>query len=499
MNAPRRAADAAALPWGSARDVASAIRARQLSCTEALDASIRRIEAHDGRINAVVVRDFDRARATAARLDRLPADHPDRQQPLFGVPMTVKESFDLEGTPNTWGYPELRDRIATGDSWVVARLREAGAVVFGKTNVPVALADWQSFNPVYGTTRNPWDPSRVPGGSSGGSAAALAAGFSALEYGSDIGASIRNPAHYCGVFGHKPTFGIVPRDGHQMPGPLLPVDIAVAGPMARSAGDLALALELTAAATPQDAPGWSLRLPRPAQGRLSHYRVAIVTDDPTAEVDQSVQAALLDLGEFLAREGVKVDFQARPDFDFAEAHRLYLLLLRAETSWPVDDATFEQQLARAGELDPADQGYEAMLLRAATLRFREWGWLNRRRYELLAAWEAFFRDWDVLLCPAAATPAFAHMQDGERWERMIAVNGKPQPSTTQLFWAGLSCAFYLPGTVAPLALAASDSPYAGLPIGVQIVGPRFADLATIRFAELLEREYRAFVPPPGLS
>jgi amidase len=485
-----------ALPHGSARDVAAAIRAGRLGCVEALEASIARVRQRDDRINAVVVRDFDRALETARRMDRLPADHPDRALPLFGVPVTVKESFDIEGLPTTFGFPAMRDNIAASDSHVVRRLREAGAVVFGKTNVPVSLADWQSFNPVYGTTCNPWDVTRVPGGSSGGSAAALAAGFSALEYGSDIGASIRNPAHYCGVYGHKPTYGVVPADGHALPGQIVPKDIAVVGPLARSASDLALALQLTAGPSARDAAAWSLRLPPAVHGRLSQFRVAIVTSDPTAEVDESVQAPLRELGEFLARQGATVGFDARPEFDFEEAHRLYVLMLRAETGWSIDDATFGKQLERVAGLAGDDRGYEAMMLRAHTLRHREWAWLNYRRYEMLGAWERFFRDWDVLLCPTAATPAFPHMQQGERWERMIDVNGREQPTTTQLFWAGLSCAFFLPGTVAPIALAAPGSSYAGLPVGVQIVGPRLSDLTTIRFAELLEREYRGFVPPP---
>src|SRR5690606_7866351 len=478
----------ATLAHGSARGVAAASGRGQLGGAEALEASIGRVRDRDDRINAVVVRDFARALEAARHLDRLPAHHPDRSRPLFGVPMTVKESFDIEGLPTTCGFATHRGNIATADSHVVSRLREAGAVVFGKTNVPVSLADWQSFNPVYGTTCNPWDPSRVPGGSSGGSAAALAAGFSALEYGSDIGASIRNPAHYCGVFGHKPTYGLVSSDGHGLPGQIGPKNIAAVGPLARSAGDLALALDLTVGPSARDAAAWSVRLPPATQGRLSQFRVAIVTSDPTAEVDESVQAPLRELGEFLARQGAHVDFDARPAFDFDEAHRLYVLMLRAETGWSIDDATFEKQLARVGGLAAEDRGYEATMLRANTLRHREWAWLNRRRYEMLAAWEAFFRDWDVLLCPTAATPAFPHMQEGERWERMIDVNGRGQPTTTQLFWAGISCAFFLPGTVAPMALAAPGSSYAGLPVGVQIVGPRLADLTTIRFAELLERE-----------
>jgi Asp-tRNA(Asn)/Glu-tRNA(Gln) amidotransferase A subunit family amidase len=227
--------DLAFLP---ATELARRVRRGELSSCELLQHFIARIERLDGGINAVVVRDFERARVQADAADAARA-RGELRGPLHGVPITVKESFDVPGLPTTWGFEHLRHHTATRHALAVQRLVEAGAIVLGKTNVPTALADWQSFNPVYGTTRNPWDPSRTPGGSSGGSAAALAAGFSALELGSDIGASIRNPAHYCGVYGHKPTYGVVPYEGHLLPGIVQPGDISVAGPLARSARDLA--------------------------------------------------------------------------------------------------------------------------------------------------------------------------------------------------------------------------------------------------------------------
>src|SRR5437762_8593193 len=246
--------------------------------------------------------------------------------------MTIKESYDVAGLPTTWGVPVYKDRIATKNAVAVDRLLAAGAVLYGKTNVPLYLADWQSFNAIYGTTNNPWDVTRAPGGSSGGSAAALAAGLTGLETGSDIGSSIRNPAHFCGVYGHKPTWGIVPRDGQALPWQTAPVDIDVVGPLARSADDLALSLSVVAGPDPIEAAGWQLKLRPPRQKRLRDFKVALMLDAPEIAVDREVQDRLQALGDFLGGEKVKVDQRARPAIDTAEAFRVYTTLLRAATS-----------------------------------------------------------------------------------------------------------------------------------------------------------------------
>jgi amidase len=196
--------------------------------------------------------------------------------------MTVKESFDVIGLPTTWGLTELKENIPTANALAVDRLLAAGAVIFGKTNAPVLLADSQSYNPVYGTTNNPWDTSRTPGGSSGGAAAALAAGLTGLELGSDIGGSIRNPAHYCGVFGHKPTYGIAPPRGQALYGNVATSDISVIGPLARSAEDLTLALDIVAGPDPVEAAVWRLDLAAPRGKALTDYRIAVMLDDPIA-------------------------------------------------------------------------------------------------------------------------------------------------------------------------------------------------------------------------
>src|SRR5437660_1129543 len=252
--------------------------------------------------------------------------------PAWNRPAATSEAGGSGGPSTTWGVPAYKDRIATKNALAVDRLLGAGVVLFGKTNVPLYLGDWQSFNAIYGTTNNPWDVSRSPGGSSGGSAAALAAGLTGLEAGSDIGSSIRNPAHFCGVFGHKPTWGIVPRGGQALPWQGAPVDIDVVGPLARSTDDLALALSAMAGPDAIEAVGWQLRLTTPKQKRLQDFEVALMLDAPGFPVDRDVQDRLVALGDFLRGQKVKVDDRARPAIDTAERWSVYVQLQRPPTS-----------------------------------------------------------------------------------------------------------------------------------------------------------------------
>jgi amidase len=365
-------------------------------------------------------------------------------------------------------------------------------VLFGKTNVPAWLADWQSFNAVYGTTNNPWDLSRTPGGSSGGSAAALAAGLTGLEAGSDIGSSLRNPAHYCGVYAHKPTFGIVPPRGQALPGRVAQGDISVIGPMGRSAEDLALGLSVMAGADEIDGAGWRLALPAPHKKSLRDFKVAVMLTDPVSEVDLEVQARLQALADFLAKKKAKVSDAARPDIDTAEAQRLFVFLLRAATAGRQTPEQFQQNLEIARTLSPGDERYYARMMRANVGSHRDWLAANEARHKMRWRWAEFFRDWDLLLCPVAAGAAFPHDHEGERHDRTILINGRRVPTTDQLFWAGYSGMAYLPSTAAPCGFTR-----AGLPVGVQIVGPQYGDRACIEFARLLEREFQGFVPPPG--
>jgi len=481
------------VPFRSARQLAREIRKKKIGCLELLDLYLARVEKYDPAINAIVVRDLERARRRARAADRALAKGK-VWGPLHGVPMTIKESYDVAGLPTTWGLPALRGSVATKNAVVVDRLLEAGVVLFGKTNVPVYLADWQSFNAIYGTTSNPWDLRRIPGGSSGGSAAALAAGLTALEAGSDIGSSIRNPAHFCGVYGHKPTWGIVPRHGQALPGQRAPVDIDVVGPLARSAGDLALALSVMAGPDSIDAAGWQLRLRPPTQKRLRDYKVAVILDAPESEVDRDVRDRLQALADFLGRQKARVDDHVEPVIDTHEAFVVYTRLLRAATSSRQTDEQFAANLERAHALAPDDDSYFARATRAAVLPHRDWLAANEVRHRMRLAWADFFSRYDLLLCPVANVAAPPHDQEGERHERTMPVNGKRLPVTDQLFWAGYTGMSFLPSTAAPCGFTP-----AGLPVGVQIVGPQYGDLSCLAFAELLEREFQAFVPPPGYA
>ena len=479
------------LPFRTAKQLAAAIRNKKVGCLELLDLYLARIDAYNPKLNAIVVEDRDGARKRARAADRAVAKG-ESWGPLHGVPMTIKESYDVAGMPTTWGDPALRNNVATRNALSVDRLQAAGVVLFGKSNVPLMLADWQSYNDVYGSTSNPWDPARTPGGSSGGSAAALAAGLCGIEAGSDIGASIRNPAHYCGVYGHKPTWGVVSPRGQALPGRVSQGDISVIGPMARGADDLMIGLDAMAGPDSIDGRGWKLALPKPAKTELRQFKVAVMLEDRNSDVDVTVQHLLQRLADFLGRNRVKVSLTARPAVDFDEQHRLYVKLLRAATSGRQSDAEFRANLERCVSLDPSDESYYARMLRANTLFHREWLAANEARNKMRIAWDEFFKEWDLLLCPAAASAAFPHDQQGERHDRLVTVNNKRVPTTDQLFWAGISGVVYLPGTVAPIGLTPD-----GLPVGVQIIGPQYADKTCIHFARLLERDYQAFVPPPG--
>lgn len=486
------------LHYESATQLLRRLQAREVSAVELVESTIRRIEQLDGEINAVVVRDFDRARQQARQSDAWRASG----KPcglLHGLPVTVKESFQVQGLPTTFGHPSMRHHVARDDAVTVARLRAAGAIVLGKTNVPVSLADWQTFNPVYGTTCNPWDRTRTPGGSSGGSAAALAAGFSALELGSDIGASIRNPAHYCGVWGHKPTWGTVTLEGHTLiPKAYVETDISAAGPMARSAHDLQLAMKVLAAPLTAWTPLGRVPISWADSGRSPRdCRVAVICDDAEAPVDAQVQGPLQSLMAWLSAQGVQVTDLTHPSpagsqrpVDSAQAHDVYLHMLRAITGARLDQAAYTDMRTRAAQVAPEDRSYPARLYRGSSLSYRDFMQFEERRERLRQGWTSFFAEFDLLICPVATTPAFAHQQSGERWERMVMVNGQPQPSTTALFWAGYPALVGLPATAIPLGLTAQ-----GLPVGAQVVAAPYADPVALRFAAWIEDAWRGFVAP----
>lgn len=447
------------LAFNSATKIAANIRERELSACECLDYFRKRIERFNPKLNAIVVVDWDRASKRARAADQALA-RGESWGSLHGVPMTIKESLDLAGHPTTWGDPLFKDWIAAEDDLIVQRMESAGAIVFGKTNVPFRLMDFQSYNEIYGTTNNPWDVTRGPGGSSGGSAAALAAGLTGLEVGSDIGGSIRNPAHYCGVYGHKSTFGLVGATRGAVPGNLTRKDLAVHGPLARSAEDLAVAMQFLAAPGPFETPVWQPTLRKPTK-QLKEYRVAIWPSDTRVTVAAEISDRCQRIGATLSKLGAKVSDTARPNIDTDRTNTLYRQLLDAATN-------------PFGELKHSD-----------------WQDLDNERAKLRLRWRDFFNDWDIVIAPIAATAAFPHDHSALQG-RTISIDGKPASYFQQIFWPGLVTVAYLPSTIFPTGPNAQ-----GLPIGLQAIGDAYDDLITIDFTRLLAKEIGGFVAPPG--
>src|SRR5215472_14676642 len=479
--------------FASATRLAGEIRDRRIGCAELLDVYLARAERLNPALNAIVVWQAEQARERAHAADAALA-RGERWGPLHGVPMTVKESFNVAGLPTTFGNPLWKDNIPPANAFLIDRLLEAGAVVFGKTNVPYMLADAQSYNNIYGTTNNPWDTARSPGGSSGGEAATLAAGLSALGAGSDIAGSLRNPAHYCGVYAHKPSWGLISTRGHAPPGILTPTDISVVGPMARHAEDLDLALGVLAGPDLLQRTAWRIELPPPRRRRLSEFRVAVWASSPLCRIDTSVSDLFDRAIDVILRAGATVDDAARPGIDEREHHRLFMLLLRAATASRMRDEDFARQQEIAATLTDDDLSDRAAVARGATLLHRTWGNANEARTKLRYTWHEFFKRFDVLLTPVAATAAFPHDHNPNRDERTVSVNGKSAPYAEQLFFAGLASLSYLPATAAPIGLTG-----AGLPVGLQIIGPEGEDPTTIEFARLLAAEIGGFAPPPGYT
>ena len=441
------------LESAGALETADLVRRGAVSALEACEAAIARIEAKNGPLNAVVVKDYDRARAAAKAVDE--SRTKDDARPLLGVPMTLKEASDVAGLPTTWGFQMFASFRPQADSPPVARLKAAGAVILGKTNVPVALADWQSVNPVYGRTVNPYDHSRTPGGSSGGAAAALASGMIPLELGSDIGGSIRFPSNFCGTWGHKPTYGIVPLKGHNVPGTDgVDVPLAVVGPMARSAADLSAALDVVAGPV---GGGWKLDLPAARHDALKDFRVLVLPGEGLPQVEDEVAVPIEALAGELEKRGAKVTRKASGLPDFASVHQDYLRLLNSVITRGTPQAR------------PIDAHAYMNLLDA--------------QQNLQRQWASVFRDVDVVLAPNFSTAAFPHDDNPDWAARTLTVRGETVPYGSQLMWAGIATFPGLPATAVPLAR--TD---AGLPTGMQVLGNLHEDRTTLAFAELLQAE-----------
>jgi amidase len=460
------------LHWMSATELAAAIRSGDTTAVEALNLLVARVERLDGPINSVVQWDLDRARSDAEAADARLAAGVD-VGPLHGVPMTIKDSFSTAGCTTTSGAPELADHVPTEDAWPVARLRDAGAVLFAKTNLPYFAGDVQSFNDVYGTTNNPHGIDRTPGGSSGGAAAALAMGFTPIELGSDIGGSIRVPCHYSGVMGLKTSYGIVPSHGQipGLPGTLSVADLAVTGPMARTVDDLELELDILAGPDRWSTPAWRLDLPAPRTRDVTQLRIAAWIDDDHCAVDTDTRSALGDLCDGLRAAGAHVDDTARPAPSLHEMHDVFETLLFTALSGEHPRDKIEYLAA-----DDSDTIAGHVRRRTAS-RHREWLAANERRHQHRERWSEFFDGFDAILLPVHPRAAIPHDHTAPMTDRMITIDGAERPYMDLFRWIAPAGASYLPATVVPIGVDRD-----GLPIGVQIVGPFLHDRTTLEVA-----------------
>jgi amidase len=461
-----------ATAFAPAHELARSVRAGEVSSRELLEGFVDRVERLNGMVNAVVSLDVERARAAAQRADDALA----RGEPLgvlHGLPVTIKDAIETEGIRSTGGAIELTDHVPTTDAVAVARAKAAGAIVFGKTNVPRWSGDLQAYNEIFGTTNNPWSFDRVPGGSSGGAATSVACGFTSFEIGTDIGGSVRIPSHCCGVFGLKPSFGVVPQRGYldHVGGGTTDADINVFGPIARSAHDLDLLLDVLAGPIDAEKVGWRLDLPPARFDGPGGVRVGVWFDEDTVPIDREYRSLLGSAADRLADAGAKVE-DAYPPVVFAEQVALFNAMILPAISPSLDD-----------DLQDALSGSH-----------RQWLRDEERRAALRLVWAEWFEQYDLLLCPVMSTPAFEHLQDGDFMSRTIAVNGDPRPYPELVSWTGLVGITGHPSAVAPIGRTA-----AGIPVGMQIVGAYLRDRDAIAGARIAEAVLGGFVPPPRFS
>ncbi len=459
----------------SLTEMIAGLESREVSACELLDLHLDRIERLDGPINSVVTFETERARAEARAIDEGRAGTTELGA-LAGVPITIKDAIATEGIRSTGGATELQSHVPSADATVVAKVRSAGAVVFGKTNLPRWSGDLQSYNEIFGTTNNPWNVACTPGGSSGGAAAAVSMGFTAFEIGTDIGGSVRVPASFCGVFGHKPSFGVIPTHGY-LDHPTHhrnTADVNVFGPITRSIDDLILIFDLLAGPNDDDAAGWRLELPPPRAKRLEDFRVVAWLDDDFCTVDPEMGAVLENAVDELERAGARIDRGRRPDLDPRAESRRGLQLIGAATD--ISDH----------EVDRLANGIGPSHL--------DWDVMHRQRGAARQRWAEFFSDVDILLCPVTPVPPFRHVQsaDGSNWANSTLADYGHRPYRELVGWTALIGSAYLPATVPPVGRTAS-----GLPVGIQVVAPYLHDHTALAFSRAMVDVIGGYEPPPA--
>ncbi len=454
----------------SASELAAGIHDKEFSSRELLDLYLDRVDRLDGPINSVVTLDAERARTAADAADAALA-RGDAVGPLHGLSVTIKDAIETEGIRSTGGARELTDHVPTADAPAVTRLRDAGAIVFGKTNLPRWSADFQTYNDIFGVTSNPWDLDRTVGGSSGGAAAAVAAGFTSFELGTDIGGSVRIPAHCCGVFSLKPSFGVIPQRGYlsHVGGGTTDVDINVFGPIVRSADDLDLLLGVLAGPEPERAAGWKLDLPGSDAHTLADFRIGTWLDDPASPVESEYAGMLRATADRIADAGGRVD-DDRPPVEFAQQRELFVRMIVPAMAPSLPD-----------EQADASSGSHLAWLRA-----------EEDRAALRRTWTEWFTGHDLLLLPVVTVPAFPHDHDPDMFGRTIEVDGQSRALVSTIDWLGLIGIVGLPSAVVPIGRTA-----AGLPVGMQIVAPSLHDRRAVRAAQLVADVLGGYTAPPG--
>jgi amidase len=476
--------------FGTATQALAALRRGAISSRELTSHVFARIKKHNPALNCFVTLTEDQAMARAAEADAALA----KKKPcgrLHGLPIVVKDVFATQDVRTTSGSKSLEKHAPKEDAAVVARLKAAGAVIVGKTNVPEFAADWQSFNQVAGVSNNPWDVGRTPGGSTGGGAGALAAGLGFLEIGSDIAGSIRIPAHFCGVYGHKPTWDVVPMRGHIPPPPGIPAgpaELPVAGPLARGAQDLLLGLGVVAGPDAGETVAYRWQLPAPRQTTLRDYRIGYVIDDPFCRLDSAMKGVLSDAVESLRRSGAQLTEGWPTGIDPRRQSELYEWLLAAFFSQTLPDAQFKgmQQAAAGGAGDPWVKG--------TTSLHREWLRQSGERWKARAVWQDYFSAHDAFLMPVAFVPAFPHDHTSDMNARRLMTAEGPRPYGEMSKWISFATLTGCPATVAPVGRTKG-----GLPVGIQIMGPYLEDATPIDVATKLAAIMGGFVPPPALG
>jgi amidase len=477
--------------FATATEMLQALQTKHISAVELLALHLQQIERHNPTLNAIVIPDYEHARQVAQEADAARARGEER--PLLGLPLTIKDCLDVQDLPTTAGVRSRAGALAKVDGLVSARVRAAGGVIMGKTNVPPYAGEWQAHNKLFGRTNNPWDLTRSPGGSTGGGAAALAAGLTPLELGSDIGGSIRVPAAFCGCYGHKPSETAIPRSGH-FPGSPLPnpaLAMSVQGPLARSATDLQLAFDVIAGADIGEETAWHLNIPPARHERLRDYRVAVLPPLPWLPIEREILETRETLLDNLRRVGAKVvETQPEAFGDWRAYYTLYYQLLLVAI-W-LDVPTHTRQAAARTARRSRDE-FVAAGARGLTASAADYIMWFAQREHYRAIYREFFREWDILLAPVSMVNAFPHIDLSIPFaKRTLAVDGQKVAYLRMSAYPALATLCGQPATAFPAGQTRS-----GLPIGLQAIGPYLEDRTTLRFAALVEREFGGFRRPPA--